>query len=178
MCFAVSPLRTAARSSSIPPCTIFAKAAPRPARSCAHSPEKSNRTGASFAASPRREPSDDGGSAPNTALPSGPERGKSSRVSSRVYSGAWKPIRVSTHIVSTRSPSRGTPEASSCSASICDCQPHFQLLLGRLLGLRVRGAQVYKWVPLRSSHLCTQLCTFAPMILASHNRLRHHGAVR
>ena len=36
MCFAVSPLRTAARSSSIPPCTIFAKAAPRPARSCAH----------------------------------------------------------------------------------------------------------------------------------------------
>ena len=65
MCFAVSPLRTAARSSSIPPCTIFAKAAPRPARSCAHSPEKSNRTGASFAASPRREPSDNGGFAPN-----------------------------------------------------------------------------------------------------------------
>ena len=31
-----SPLRTAARSSSIPPCTIFVKAAPRPARSCAH----------------------------------------------------------------------------------------------------------------------------------------------
>ena len=38
--------------------------------------------------------------------------------SSRVYSGAWKPIRVSTPIVYTRSPSRGTPEASSCSASI------------------------------------------------------------
>ena len=62
---AVSPLRTAARSSFIPPCTIFAKAAPRPARSCAHSPEKSNRTGASFAASPRREPSDKRRKVPN-----------------------------------------------------------------------------------------------------------------